>query len=141
MQDPEKFLKDEGAATESLQRGQAPVLDSSMRAQVNFEIYFFERVREEALPRGSEPVLREGDRSDHVRALPSHDGPPKTTYGNRLYYFASDSTRTVFLADPVTHKDAGPAPDSVPSTHAREQPVRSLDDVHEPAVPLRRWTR
>ena len=107
MQDPEKFLKEMKVQPPSLFKGgKPPVLDSSMRAQVNFEIYFFANVSEKKrfLADPSRYCGKVTDPITYARFRPTATSP-KTMYGNRLYYFASDSTRTVFLADPVTHKD------------------------------------
>ena len=107
MQDPEKYLKEMKVQPPSLFKGgKPPVLDSSLRAQVNFEIYFFANAAEKKrfLADPSRYCGKVTDPITYERFRPTATSP-KTTYGNRLYYFRSDSTRAAFLADPVTHKD------------------------------------
>jgi YHS domain-containing protein len=107
VQEPEKYLKEVGVRVPSLFKGgKPPVLDSSLRAQVNFEIYFFASAAEKKrfLADPSRYCGKVTDPITYERFRPTA-ASPKTTYGNRLYYFASDSTRAAFLADPVTHKD------------------------------------
>ena len=107
MQDPEKYLKEMKVTPPSIFKGgKRPVLDSSLKAQVNFEIYYFgtpaEKKRFLADPLRYAGLVTDPITYERFRPTASS---PKTTYGSRLYYFASDSTRAEFLKDPVTHKD------------------------------------
>jgi YHS domain-containing protein len=86
--------------------GGRPVLDSSLRTQVNFEIYFFANAAEKKRFL-ADPARYCGKVTDPItyeRFRPTANSP-KTTYGNRTYFFTSESNRATFLADPVTHKD------------------------------------
>ena len=107
MQDPEKYLKEMKVQPPSVFKGGGrPVLDSSLRTQVNFEIYFFANASEKKRFL-ADPVRYCGKVTDPItyeRFRPTATSP-RTTYGSRLYFFASDSTRAAFLADPMTHKD------------------------------------
>lgn len=107
MQDPEKYLKEMKVKPPSLFKGGArPVLDSSLKAQVNFEIYFFANAAEKKRFL-ADPIRYCGKVTDPItyeRFRPTA-ASPKTVYGNRTYFFTSETSRATFLADPVTHKD------------------------------------
>jgi YHS domain-containing protein len=107
VQDPEKYLKELKVQPPTIFKGGGrPVLDSSLREQVNFEIYFFANGAEKKRFH-ADPIRYCGKVTDPItyeRFRPTA-ASPKTTYGNRLYFFVADSTRARFVADPEPHKD------------------------------------
>src|SRR5438067_2538090 len=102
VQDPEKYLKDLHLSFACpVRNGRAAVLDSTYRAVVNHDLYYFSdraslaRFRRDPLRycgRLTDPVTR-------ARFLPTRSSP-LITYRGRRYYFAADSTRAQFAATP-----------------------------------------
>lgn len=79
---------------------QAARFENELRSYVNYEAYFFSEAKAkkkfEQQPwkwcgRVTDPITRE-------RFVPAKKSP-QTAYGGRPYFFRSDSTRAVFLAD------------------------------------------
>ena len=107
MQDPERYIKERKLRPPTLfKNGKAPLIDSSLRERVNFEVYYFASAAEKELFR-KDPLRYAGVVTDPItmaRFRPTATSP-KTTYGGRLYYFSADTTRAQFLANPVLHQD------------------------------------
>jgi len=107
VQDPESHLREIGVHPPAIFKGGGkPVIDSSLRARVNYEIYYFASRTE--LDRFRKDPLRYcgvvTDPVDMVRFRPTASSP-KMQYADRLYYFSADSTRARFLSDPMQYKD------------------------------------
>lgn len=107
VQDPESHLKEIGVHPPSMFKGGGkPVIDSSLRARLNYEIYYFANRAE--LDRFQKDPLRYcGSLTDPVTMARFRPTPksPRTDYADRAYYFASDSTKAAFLKDPMQYKD------------------------------------
>jgi YHS domain-containing protein len=107
VQDPERYLKERKLHPPSIfKNGKRPVIDSSLRERVNFEIYYFATSAEKERFR-KDPLRYAGMVTDPIsmaRFRPTVSSP-KTTYAGRLYYFSADSTLAQFLANPVLHQD------------------------------------
>jgi len=107
VQDPETHLREIGVRPPPVFKGGGkPVIDSSLRAQMNYEIYYFANRAE--LDRFKKDPLRYcgllTDPVDMVRFRPTASSP-HTEYGGRSYYFSADSTQARFLSDPMQYKD------------------------------------
>lgn len=86
--------------------GKRPVIDSSLREKVNYEIYYFASAAEKERFR-KDPLRYCGQVTDPItkaRFRPTASSPT-ATHGGRTYYFSADSTRARFLANPVLHQD------------------------------------
>lgn len=98
---PEKPLREAGIKFACpVQRGATAAIDSTLRTWVDFELYYFSSpaARTKFL---AEPERYTGPVTDPVlltRFQPTRRSPRAEAAG-RLWLFASDSTRTVFLAD------------------------------------------
>ena len=107
VQDPERYLKALQITPPSVfQKGRKPILDSSLRYRIGFEIFYFSS-RAEMDRFKKDPLPYCGDLTDPVtmvRFRPTA-ASPHIDYANRAYYFASDSSLTLFLAKPEQHKD------------------------------------
>ena len=107
VQDPERYLKALQITPPSVfQKGSKPIVDSSLRYRIGFEIYYFSS-RAEMDRFKKDPLPYCGDLTDPVtmaRFRPTADSP-HIVYANRTYYFASDSTLSKFLEKPEQHKD------------------------------------
>ena len=107
MQDPERYLKERKIRPPSIYKnGARPMVDSSLRERVNFEIYYFANAAEKERFR-KDPLRYCGSVTDPItmaRFRPTASSS-KTTYGGRLYYFSADTTLAQFLANPVLHQD------------------------------------
>jgi YHS domain-containing protein len=107
VQDPERYLKERKVTPPSIfPNGKRPLVDSSLRERVNYEIYYFataaekERFRKDRLRycgKVTDPITK-------ARFRPTASSPT-TTHGGRTYYFSADSTRARFLANPTLHQD------------------------------------
>jgi len=107
VQDPESRFREIGIHPPSIFKGGGkPVLDSSLRARVNFEIYYFANRAE--LDRFQKDPLRYcgvlTDPVDMARFRPTASSP-HTQFENRLYYFSADSTLARFQSNPMQYKD------------------------------------
>lgn len=106
-QDPERYLKALNIEPPSLfQKGKKAILDSSLRYRIGFEIYYFSS-RAEMDRFKKDPLSYCGVLTDPVtmaRFRPTAKSP-RIEYAQRLYYFASDSSRVAFLGKPEKHKD------------------------------------
>ncbi len=106
-QDPERYLKALNIEPPSLfQKGKKATLDSSLRYRIGFEIFYFSS-RAEMDRFKKDPLPHCGVLTDPVtmaRFRPNAKSP-RIEYAQRLYYFASDSTRIAFLGKPEKHKD------------------------------------
>jgi YHS domain-containing protein len=107
VQDPERYIKERKIRPPSIfPNGKRPLIDSSLRERVNYEIYYFASAVEKDRFR-KDPLRHCGKVTDPItkqRFRPTSLSP-STTYGGRLYYFSADSTRARFLANPVIHQD------------------------------------
>jgi len=107
VQDPETHLREVGIKPPSIFHGGGkPVIDSSLRQRVNYEIYYFAN-RAEMERFRKDPLRYCGivtDPVDMQRFRPARNSP-RAEYGGRLYFFSADSTRTRFLGDPLQYKD------------------------------------
>lgn len=100
--DPEKYLTELHAAFPCpVNRGRRAIFDSSLRARVNQDIFFFSSVA--AKNRFVKDPLRYTkaltDPVSFVR-FPAKKTSPHVVFRGRDYYFASDSTLAVFQAEP-----------------------------------------
>lgn len=107
MQDPERYLRERRIVPPSVfPNGKRPLVDSSLRDKVNFEIYYFASAAEKNIFQKN--ILKYcGTVTDPItmqRFRPTASSP-KTVYGGRTYYFSADSTRARFLANPMPHQD------------------------------------
>jgi len=106
-QDPERYLRALKIEPPSLfQKGKKATLDSSLRYRIGFEIYYFSS-RAEVDRFKKDPLPYCGVLTDPVtmaRFRPTAKSP-RIEYAQRLYYFASDSSRIAFLGKPEKHKD------------------------------------
>jgi YHS domain-containing protein len=108
VQDPAWYLSEIGVKLECavVEGGEARIADGSS-ARVNHEIYFFSTP---AAKRKfvADPVRWCGLVTDPVskeRFRPAKSSP-RVDHAGRPYFFASDSTRSVFAADPASFADA-----------------------------------
>jgi len=107
VQDPETHLREIGIRPPSIFKGGGkPVIDSSLRARVNYEIYYFANRAE--MDRFKKDPLRYcglvTDPVDMARFRPTA-GSPHMQYGDRMYYFSADTTLARFQSDPLQYKD------------------------------------
>ena len=107
MQDPERYLKERKVRPPSIfPNGKKPLIDSSLREKVNFEIYYFATAAEKEKFHKN-PLLYCGKLTDPItmaRFRPTASSP-KFQYQGRLYYFTADSTLARFVANPLLHQD------------------------------------
>ena len=103
--EPEKYLKEfHVQLADPTQRGKKAVLDSTTRAYVGQDIYFFADARSMEKFKKS-PLKYSGPLTDPVsglRFLPT-ERSPKADYNGRSFYFRSDSTRLVFNKAPMVY--------------------------------------
>lgn len=102
MQGPDPLLKVLGATfTCPVERGRPALIEARLRYHLNHEIFYFSS-REAFEKFRIDPLRYCGlltDPVNHVRFQP-RAASPKIVYGNRIYYFTSDSTRVRFQAYP-----------------------------------------
>jgi YHS domain-containing protein len=107
VQDPERYLKERKVTLPSIfPKAKSPLVDSSLREKVNFEIYYFSSAAEKELFKKN-TLKYCGQVTDPItlkRFRPTASSP-KTVHGGRIYYFSADSTRARFLANPQLHQD------------------------------------
>ena len=107
VQDPEPYLNALKIQPPSVfDKGKKTIVDSSLRYRIGFEIYYFGSRAEMARFKRN-PLRYCGDLTDPVtmiRFRPTASSP-RVEYAERAYYFASDSSRAQFLANPGQHKD------------------------------------
>ena len=107
MQDPERYLKERKVHPPSVfPNGKKPLVDSSLREKIGFEIYYFADAAEKAKFK-KDPLRYCGQLTDPItmeRFRPTA-ASPKFLYGGRLYYFSTDTTRAQFVANPQLHQD------------------------------------
>ena len=107
VQDPERYLKALQITPPSLfPKGKKPILDSSLRYRIGFEIYYFSS-RAEMDRFKKDPLRYCGELTDPVtmaRFRPTASSP-HIVYADRSYYFASDSSLAQFLGNPEQHKE------------------------------------
>ena len=107
MQDPERYLKERKVRPPSIfPKGKRPLIDSSLREKIGFEIYYFASAAEKAKFQ-KDPLRYCGVVTDPItmkRFRPTASSP-KFLYGGRVYYFSADSTRARFVANPLLHQD------------------------------------
>ncbi len=86
--------------------GGKPILDSSLRYRINYEVFFFAN-RAEMARFKKNPLRFSGLLTDPVtmeRFAPTA-ASPRAEYGDRFYYFLSDTNRAKFLGNPIQYKD------------------------------------
>ena len=107
VQDPDRYLRALGITPPDLfHKGKPATVDSSLRYRIGFEIYYFSS-RADMDQFKKDPLRYCGVLTDPVsmaRFRPTA-ASPRTTHNQRLYYFAADSTRDVFLKNPSLHQD------------------------------------
>ncbi len=100
VQGPDPFLKALDISVPCVvDPSKTAVLDPDHRRFVNYETFYFS-TGDAMAAFDKDPVAYTGRLTDPVtreRFNPANAGAP-TTIGNRLYYFASDSTAAVFAA-------------------------------------------
>ncbi|MGQ0723481.1 MAG: hypothetical protein ACT4PE_18180, partial [Candidatus Eiseniibacteriota bacterium] len=108
VQDPEWYLNEIGVKLPcAVVKGGDARISAGMSARVNHEIYFFSTP---AAKRKftADPLAWCGVVTDPVskeRFRPATTSP-RVDHAGRPYYFASDSTRATFAADPAAFADA-----------------------------------
>jgi YHS domain-containing protein len=107
VQDPERYLR--GLDIDPpcvVQPGKKSIIDSSMRVQMNYELYYFSsRAAMQTFKKN--PLRYCGPLTDPItmtRFKPTAKSP-KTVYLTRTYYFSADSTMARFLAAPDRYAD------------------------------------
>jgi YHS domain-containing protein len=107
VQEPERYMNALKLEPPSvLPKGKKPILDSSLRYRIGFEVYYFANRAEMDLFK-KDPLRYCGTLTDPITMarFHAHVKSPKVVYAERTYYFAADSCLTLFLANPEQHKD------------------------------------
>ena|SRR5215470_5134229 len=100
--DPERYLKEERLAfPDPVRPGQAAVVDSTHRVQLNYEVFYFRDVgtRRRFL---ADPTRYCGLLTDPVtsRRFQPTARSPRADYGGRRYFFTDSASLVAFLAMP-----------------------------------------
>ncbi len=107
VQDPERYLRALKIEPPDLfHKDKKATVDSSLRYRIGFEIYYFSS-RADMDRFKKQPLRYCGLLTDPIeltRFRPTA-ASPHTTFNQRLYYFAADSSLATFLKNPSFHKD------------------------------------
>ncbi len=101
MQDPERYLQPMRPSLRDPVNGRRARVDARTRVRVGVDFFYFANARNRDQFAG-DPVRWAGTLSDPVTLRRFHPdaGSPRTTWQERLYVFASDSTAAAFHAAP-----------------------------------------